>query len=575
MKYFSTTVLFIICLVIAFPVFSIDKLELLQMGLAHSKDYNVQNSDRSKNPGGPNWGTDDITWMPLPLATGAFRRCAIGRIDNYIYIFGGMGGAGSSTAMAFNIVTEQWEASTIPFVTGYNWNGVVANGELYVFPKSFGGGEVQKFTPLGGGPTGTWSLAAIYPVNTNAFAVGWDGGNYIYCAGSSSSPYGTPAYKLEISTATFSPIAPLPQGRGWVGGGFLNGKFYVVGGSNSSYQATNTCFEYDPATNTWATKAAMPEAVSFTCFCATNNDNLLFVVGGGGGYTGNPGTSTVQVYDPATDTWILETPRMTDYGCNSAIFVQGDNYIFEGGGWDGVNGQALCWKGILQVEIPVISVTLTPLALPPINPMQFNIALVNNDSIAWTFDVWTMTTLPDGSPYGPLIGPLNLTFAPGFSADRDRQQNIPAHAPAGDYTYDAYVGEYPDDIWDEDHFEFTKLAVSDGEPIVPEWNNWGESFGTPTGEVSGVNPGEFILLSAYPNPFNPSTNIMFNLKNPENIELAVFDITGREVAKLVEGWQQAGVHEINFDASRLPSGIYFARLRAGRFQGMQKLLLIK
>lgn len=227
-----------------------------------------------------------------------------------------------------------------------------------------------------------------------------------------------------------------------------------------------------------------------------------------------------------------------------------------------------------------VEVTLTP-SNPPITipanggSFEFNIEVTNNETSASTFSVWTMATLPDGREYGPIIGPIALTLNPGQSADRDRNQAIGSGAPTGTYSYDAYVGVYPDNIWNEDHFDFEKLPLSDGGALVPEWNSSGETFDNLKDEASRVNPGEFALLSACPNPFNPSTTIMFSLENPGNIELAVFDVTGREVARLAEGFYQAGNHEAVFNAVERSSGIYFAVLKTSLGIMTKKLLLIK
>jgi len=67
-------------------------------------------------------------------------------------------------------------------------------------------------------------------------------------------------------------------------------------------------------------------------------------------------------------------------------------------------------------------------------------------------------------------------MAAGVTIDRDRTQNIPANAPPGDYTYDAYAGIYPDMIWTEDHFEFEKLTNDNGYSFVYDWSNTGETF---------------------------------------------------------------------------------------------------
>lgn len=96
-------------------------------------------------------------------------------------------------------------------------------------------------------------------------------------------------------------------------------------------------------------------------------------------------------------------------------------------------------------------------------------------------------------------------------------------------------------------------------------------------------PKDITLLPNFPNPFNFSTTLRFSLPAPSCVVLGVFDIAGRSVGEMQEGWYGAGVYRILFDGSDLPSGLYLARLeakpslsgRAGSFQDVRKLVLIK
>lgn len=99
-----------------------------------------------------------------------------------------------------------------------------------------------------------------------------------------------------------------------------------------------------------------------------------------------------------------------------------------------------------------------------------------------------------------------------------------------------------------------------------------------TGEkvISGINNyAKDANFSISPNPFNQSTVIDFVLLSAGNIRLAVYDIQGCEVARLMEGYRTAGTHQVIFNAKNLASGMYFARLTAGDFQQTRKLILIK
>ncbi len=85
----------------------------------------------------------------------------------------------------------------------------------------------------------------------------------------------------------------------------------------------------------------------------------------------------------------------------------------------------------------------------------------------------------------------------------------------------------------------------------------------------------FALYQDYPNPFNPTTVISYQLPVSSVVTLKVYDVLGREVKTLVSERQTAGIHSITFNAGNLPSGVYFYRLQAGSFTQTRKLTLIK
>ena len=93
--------------------------------------------------------------------------------------------------------------------------------------------------------------------------------------------------------------------------------------------------------------------------------------------------------------------------------------------------------------------------------------------------------------------------------------------------------------------------------------------------VSTHSPGSSLLEQNYPNPFNPVTNIKFAISNTGLVILKVFDITGREVAQLVNMELNAGTYNYDFNASHLSSGIYFYKLQAGEFSVTKKMILAK
>ena len=88
-------------------------------------------------------------------------------------------------------------------------------------------------------------------------------------------------------------------------------------------------------------------------------------------------------------------------------------------------------------------------------------------------------------------------------------------------------------------------------------------------------PNTFSLEQNFPNPFNPVTKISFSIPQSANTKLTVFDISGKQVAELVNGELEAGTYNIDFDASHLASGTYFYKMESGSFVEVKKMILIK
>jgi hypothetical protein len=109
------------------------------------------------------------------------------------------------------------------------------------------------------------------------------------------------------------------------------------------------------------------------------------------------------------------------------------------------------------------------------------------------------------------------------------------------------------------------------------WSATGCSGTIVTGITHNGNeiPKTYSLSQNYPNPFNPSTDIKFSIPKNSAVKLTVFDITGKEVAVLVDGQLNAGIYKYNFDASNIATGVYFYKVEADGFTDVKKMMLIK
>ncbi len=131
------------------------------------------------------------------------------------------------------------------------------------------------------------------------------------------------------------------------------------------------------------------------------------------------------------------------------------------------------------------------------------------------------------------------------------------------------------------------LAVSDGHVYIV-WNayrgmpdssalyfSYSPYEPTSVGNQRDTNLPDNIELSAYPNPFNSSTVIEYDLAVPSEVSIGIFDILGRRVETIEQGRQPAGNHSVIWDATGQSSGIYFYRLKAGDKTETRKMILMK
>jgi len=98
---------------------------------------------------------------------------------------------------------------------------------------------------------------------------------------------------------------------------------------------------------------------------------------------------------------------------------------------------------------------------------------------------------------------------------------------------------------------------------------------TSIAEPTSGAPRQFTLEQNYPNPFNPTTGIRYRVSGVSTVELAVYNILGQQVATLVNEVKQPGIYTVQFDASRVPSGVYFYRMKAGSFTSTRSMIVLK
>jgi len=118
----------------------------------------------------------------------------------------------------------------------------------------------------------------------------------------------------------------------------------------------------------------------------------------------------------------------------------------------------------------------------------------------------------------------------------------------------------------------------EGEPNPGDFSqvtNPGNPNSIPTSVFDNINVFSFQLSNNYPNPFNPSTIIRYEIGNTSDVKLKIYNLQGEEIKTLINKEQTAGTYEVKFNANGLSSGIYLYRLQAGNFIETKKMTLIK
>jgi hypothetical protein len=121
------------------------------------------------------------------------------------------------------------------------------------------------------------------------------------------------------------------------------------------------------------------------------------------------------------------------------------------------------------------------------------------------------------------------------------------------------------------------IVISTDGPTFPPDTITVSGFGVPiTGVVVKREiPLEYSLSQNYPNPFNPSTTINYSVPRSANVSLTIFNTLGQKVASLVNRREEEGYHQVIWNATNVPSGIYFYRLQAGEFLETKKIILLR
>ncbi|MDZ8055514.1 MAG: malectin domain-containing carbohydrate-binding protein [Aulosira sp. ZfuVER01] len=301
----------------------------LQSGTLGTFTVNITSANPLTTPG--IW--DSAPKMPISLG-----EVSSGIINGIVYVVG----EANSATLAYNLATGSWSNVAVRPYVGNHHAAEVFNGKLYLLGGLGGGadGKVQIYDPA----TNQWSLGANMPFAAGSSSSAVINGEIYVAGGIVGSSTTNQVAKYNPTTNTWTMLAPMKQGLNHSASGTDGSKLYVFGGRDGGNTVTNgynTVEIYDPATNTWVSSLdagsslkPLPQARGGTGKAAYLNGEF-YVMGGetlnGAGATSNNVYDRVDIYNPKTNTWRLGTPMPTPRHGIFPVVYGGEIWVAGGG----------------------------------------------------------------------------------------------------------------------------------------------------------------------------------------------------------------------------------------------------
>ena len=528
--------------------------------------------------------TDNYSTMPQQISAGS----AVVMDDSLLYVFGGNNPSLGFT-LKYNYITNTWtQMASMP--TPVTDAGCVKHGDkVYLVGGGTGLFGVGYFNTVQvyNTTTNTYSTATNYPLAVGMMGIGIQGDTIITAGGWDGVGAVSNSYKGIINSGdpsiiNWTPIANYPGGAVTrmgsapvtlgTGGGVM-----FAGGAVGGATLTATSYLYNMCTGSWETLPNISQARS-NFKGASKNGDVAYIVGG---------FTTVGV-------GTFERVNFTD--------ITGD--CFTGGGSGSIT---VCRDG-LNKPIPDnggnanhLRDTIVVSGVPVGNEITQMMVTIDSLPHTWVGDIriWIEKV---GGPVDTVISRVGLgsgAFPGAGNSCNDfintnlvdsasaLIQSIQDPAPgcgngAGQIPANGYFK--PKDpltgfLNDIDPNGTYIIHISDNAAAdVGSLVSWCLTIDYDILTNAGTNTSivsDYQLHQNYPNPFNPTTKIRFEIPKQNFVSLKIYDISGREVANLINGERTAGAYDIEFDGSYLASGTYFYRLQAGDFVQVKKMVLLK
>ncbi len=366
-------------------------------------------------------------------------------------------------------------------------------------------------------------------------------------------------FKYNVKTNVWSSAITLPDSLVLGACAIVKDSLYMIAGSNGPgwFHYTANCYRYDINAGTWRPIAPLPDALCWAK--ALGYQDSLIYEASGNSITGE--SSAVYLYNTTTNTWRTCTP-MPGIRAAGAFARSGDTLVYVGGS-DGVLFYNQTYIGVIsQTDRSVITWTTGA-------PWPGGILIWKADAASWGNKGIIMTTGSSSTTayWTPTIPNPCYVYSPGANT-WTAQANLPIPMVC------SFVGSTFSSAG-------AKLIVAAGYTglNVPLGSVATQIYTDPVitnvKENTTVIPTKYELSQNYPNPFNPVTKINYSVKANGFVTLKVYDLLGKEIATLVNETKSAGIYIVDFNASKLSSGVYFYRIDVNGFSNAKRMMLIK
>lgn len=508
-------------------------------------------------------------WTPTSLLNapvGRYMHTALWT-GNLMIVWGGYGTSALNSGGIYDPVLNNWTNTSIENVPSERWyhTAIWTGNKMIIW-----GGYSSPTTVINTGgiydpALNNWTQTSTTdaPIGRCYHTAVWTGSKMIVWGGSSLNNYINTGGIYDPVTNTWTPTSLInaPSIRGYHTAIWTGSKMIIWGGLNRN-GCQNSGASFDPETNTWTPISTVNAPTARGFHTAIWTGNKMFVWGGNNGITD---FNTGGIYDPVTDLWTslpltdVPSPR----SCQTAVWT-GNKMII----WGGNSFNTYLNTGGILLNNLIANAGNDTTILCGYGNQNANLSATVSGGLEPYAYQWsngetssTITVSPDVTT--EYI--VTVTDASSHSAQDTVKVNV----------IDIRCGNNNKKV----------LVCHKGNTIcispnaVPAHLEHGDYLGECTNNgITGIfldKPKDFVLYTNFPNPFNATTRIKFDLPVASNVKLSIYDLTGREVSKLINAYLKVGTYCFDWNANEFSSGIYFYKFESNNFTKVMKMILVK